>query len=424
MLKSNVIHRKAHGRRSADGRHSLLIRIAVTNRLMRMRLKVNPAPKLILVNFGLFICLALYNLWVMTKVVSPNGYWPGLLDIVMPVSIIFGLAGANVISIFQLWRKGNRLGSLIPFGTFLFAMIVCLLGEGYAGKLIAKGTPCSPESFVQGANKADLTQTARQALGKGFKEIYLSTVSEPMMRDKVTMIAGVTHMSVPDDLTATLRRYGFKDMNMDDVQDIVTFERLCSRERVSYIWAKNGLREPFLMPPEITKVDLENWEEVLSILRKRDPQSKMYDHLKKSLGASLLERIAQYRSADDLSTQEQDSIISALNQLVASALIENSQITFDTDPDTERFELRIFGIRADETFWEIALIKKLLSEGILIAAGDGKHLKIKVGLTAQERLQVEWAHVGLMNLLYGRLLKKKLYPFTGKLGDGWYFRRS
>ena len=71
-------------------------------------------------------------------------------------------------------------------------------------------------------------------------------------------------------------------------------------------------------------------------------------------------------------------------------------------------------------FWESQLATKLISEGIVSLASDGKHLQVAANLNPVGQRKAEWLQVAVMNLLYRDVVYKPQYPFGSDLGGGWY----
>jgi hypothetical protein len=350
-----------------------------------------------------------------------------LLVLLMNMGLLFGLLILGVgsfVAVFVLWKK-HHLRALVPLGSFAGAVLIFVFGGRYGTDIVLRRSPARPDSFFQGQTRKDLTQIAERLVGNGFKEI----VTFPSEPTKVHMIAGHPVEDVPPDIQATLRRYGFQMTYVDNRCNIVEFS--CSHLRTwhDYIWSKSGLSEPDSMPATITDVDIEDWEELIRIANQGTTCSGgvsfypniVYPYLNEVLGEKMLDRVKGYRSADEISDEEKNLVLSALNKhrLASSGLAEYPEITYEQSSG-----LHIGNCSLHGDFWVVALLKRLLSEGVLTPAPDCQHLKIKPNLTDKERLQVEWFHVRLMNFIYRNLLEKRQYPFERDLGSNWYYYRS
>jgi hypothetical protein len=218
----------------------------------------------------------------------------------------------------------------------------------------------------------------------------------------------------------------------------VVFGHYHGRRWYEYIWAKNGLTEPYSMPATITMADMQDWKEFKRIVKQGDAAmlaerhgiefepSVVFPLLKDNLGAEFLDRVRNASSSiDDFTDADKDAILAVLNKqrLASSALAENSQITYEEWHWhwQTKIGLHIAKDYISDSFWVGRLLKQLLSEGVLTLAPDGRHLKIKADLTDKQHLQIEWLHVGIMNFAYGNLLEKRQYVFRKNLGSNWYF---
>lgn len=193
------------------------------------------------------------------------------------------------------------------------------------------------------------------------------------------------------------------------------------------------------MPSVITEVDIEDWGELIRIAKQgktATPEERrgisfepslVYPTLQAALRSEALTRIANALSKKDITTADKAVVISALNQqrLVSSALVEHPAIAYvpPSWPETIGFGFHMGGIEPSASFEVVALLRRLLSEGVISHAPDGQHLRINSNLTDSQQLEVEWLHVEIMNHIYGNLLRKWQHPFQQELGDNWYFNR-
>jgi hypothetical protein len=331
------------------------------------------------------------------------------------------LALFNIASIFVLWKR-HHLRALIPLGTLALSVAASFLIAGFGANLILRNTPTRPDSFFKNQTKAELTDAAEHLVGNGFKEIIL----QPGKPAEVHMIAGRQRKEIDPRILAVLSKYGFARASIDDRQEIAMFSYYHFRTSSDYIWAKNGLSEPDLMPSTITEVDIEDWTELTRIAKHSEGSgafypSIVYPYLNEALGSELLNQFRNSDSTNTFTDENKNAVLAALNKhrLASIALVESPPITYEPTNG-----LYICDSSINHGFWVTKLLGRLLSQGVLTYAPDGHHLKIKADLTERQRLQVEWLHIGIMNFVYGNLLEKRQYPFQKKLGDNWYFNRS
>jgi hypothetical protein len=362
-----------------------------------------------------------------TAITIASAKWESLFLLGIFPFLGFGvLALFNIASIFILWKR-HRLRAFIPLATLAISVAASFLVAGFGTDLVLRNTPSQPDSFFNNQTKTELTDTAKHLVGNGFKEIILQS-DKPM----VHMIAGRREKEVDPKILTVMTKYGFVRADIDDTQKIVMFGYPHLRTWFDYIWTQNGLSEPDLMPSTITEVDIEDWTELIRIAKQNDPATQkslasisfypsvVYPYLSDALGPEMLNQFKDSNSTNRLSDENKNVVLTALNKqrLVLSVLVENPQITYEPTNG-----LYICGCSINNGFWVTRLLGQLLSQGVLKYAPDGHHLKIKTNLTSEQRLQVEWLHVGIMNFVYGNLLEKRQYPFQKKLGDNWYFNR-
>src|ERR1700721_2947664 len=122
-------------------------------------------PRLVLLNF---ISAFLFMATMIAFEESESGL---LLIACMGLTFLLGiLALWNIGAVFALWgRYGFR--AVYPVIAFFLAVTLCFQGSRYVIQLRLAGTPCRPDSFIQGQTKIDLEQAATQVLGQSFKNI-------------------------------------------------------------------------------------------------------------------------------------------------------------------------------------------------------------------------------------------------------------
>lgn len=357
---------------------------------------------LITLNFVIGVLLAI------SIVVFQKSEGVGLLSGMVLLPSFFVLGIVNIVAIFPLWKK-KRLRAFVPIGTFIVAAALFLLGTTLGMKLALQGTPCDPESFFNNQTRLELTQAAQR------------------------LVAEHQSKNFSPEIVATAQKHNLQPTFVDDSQQIVVFGYYHLRHWYEYIWAKNGLTDPYSMPATITAADIEDWSEFKRIVRQGETAtpaerprmvfepSIVFPFFKETLGPEFLNRVRNVSFTDE----DKNAILTALNKqrLASSALAENSQITYETWHRNGQTEtgLHIAQVYISNSFWVGRLLKELLSKDVLTLASDGRHLKIKADLTEKQRLEIEWLHVGIMNFAYGNLLDKRQYVFRKDLGGNWYF---
>lgn len=365
---------------------------------------------LVKINFSIGVLLTI------SMVVFEKYELIGLLSGMVLLPGFLLLALVNLGAIFVLWKK-YRARAFIPLGSYSIAATLFVFGTFFGTKFILRGTPCEPESFFNEQTRLELTQASQHLLAEHQRDNF------------------------SPEMVAIAQKHSLKPTFVDDCQGIVVFGYYHNRHWFEYIWATNGLTEPYSMPSTITMTDIEDWNEFKRIAKQGDTATPaerrrmvfeptiVFSFLKDNLGAEFLDRFRNDSSSkDDFTDEDKNKILAALNkqQLASSLLIENSHITY------EKWEfgfltesgLCIAGEKYNsepDGFWESKLAKQLLSEGVITFAPDGRHLKVKADLTDKQRLQIEWLQVGIMNFAYGNLLDKRQYVFRKELGSHWYF---
>ena len=204
-------------------------------------------------------------------------------------------------------------------------------------------------------------------------------------------------------------------MEVDDTQSLVTFNYYHMRAWYRYTYTTNKEIPLGIRPPTITEGDIEDWSELIRIAKQGDHATAdeasrivfcpniVYPYLTQTLGQAQMDSLKGYSSGQDISAEQKRLVLNTLNRqwLPSSHLVENPDITYESSDHM----LHLGGCRMDG-FWVVFLIKNLLSDGILVYAGDNSHLKIRETLSPSEQNRIAWAHVGLMNFLYGNLFKK------------------
>ncbi len=337
--------------------------------------------------------------------------------------LLVGLAFWNLCSVFILWgRYGFR--AVYPAVCFVLAVTLSFQGSRYATRIMLAGTPCSPDSFLKGQTKLDLEKAATQILGHSFKTIP----ANPSARAQ--MIRGYPQKAVPPDVINTLQKYGFRDVEVDDSQSLVTFNYYHMRAWYRYTYTTDDLVPLISRPPTLTEADIEDWSELIRIAKQGDHATSeeasrivfspgiVYPYLQREIGQAQLTSLKGYDSEQDISVEQKQLVLAALNRqcLPSSRLVENPDITYD-DADNM---LHLGECRMDD-FWVVFLVKNLLSDGVLVYANDKSHLKIRENLSLSDQNRIAWLNVGLMNFLYGNLFSKAEHFNDKYLGDGWYF---
>ena len=153
-----------------------------------------------------------------------------------------------------------------------------------------------------------------------------------------------------------------------------------------------------------------------------------YPMLKTALGEDLAGRLAAIEPGQPVGEADRKAVLAAFNRqrMPASRLLENPIVTYEKW-DMAGFKeegLCLNGLKYQggrDGFWEVDQVKKVMDAGLVTYAPDGRHLKIKEGLSPQQSYDVEWAQVGIMSLAYGEVLSKHQFPKLKALGDHWYY---
>ncbi|MGA2092367.1 MAG: hypothetical protein ABSH16_03025 [Sedimentisphaerales bacterium] len=348
-----------------------------------------------------------------------------LSEMVLSLALV-ALALANVVAIFVLWRR-YRFRAFFPAITFVLSALLSSFGASIGSKIMLKGTPSDPSSFLKGQTKIELENIASRLLNQSFKEI----ITYPFFPTEIHMISGHRQKEVPPDIQKTLRHYGFQRTFIDDSLSLVKFSHCHRRTWYNYIYTTNEFLPLYSRPLKITEVDIEDWSELIRIAKQGDHATEkekesiaftptiVYPFLKQELGQEFLRCIANYTSPEEITAEQKELVLSALNRqrLVSSRLIENPLITFKKDRLVSSLYWDGTGMGG---FWPSWLFINLLDEGVLVYADDGCHLKIKENLSREDQLKIEWLHIGLMNFLYGNLIDKREHHYDRVLGEGWY----
>ena len=341
------------------------------------------------------------------------------------LALLAGLALWSIGSIFTLWNR-YKLRSFYPAAAFVLAVTLGFLGTRYAAHLMLAGTPCSPDSFLRGQAKSDLEEAATRALGHSFKMI---SAGPPITAE---MVEAHPQQPIPPQTIRVLEKYGFRDAQIDDAQSLVTFNYYHMRGWYSYTYTTDKSVALADQPPVITEADVEDWTELIRIAKQGssatpDEASRIvfcpsivYPYLQQQLGQAELDGFKSETSLQDISNEQKQLVLGALNRqwAPASNLVENPGITYDSASKM----LDLGGCRFNiEGFWVVSLTNQLLKDGILLYADDGTHLRVRGNLSVSEQNKVAWLQVGMMNFLYGNLFKKSEHFNDKYLGDGWYF---
>ena len=361
--------------------------------------------------------------------------------ILMPVFFVLLLALAslslgNIYAIFVFWKR-HRRGAFLPILSYALAVALWFWGTPFSTRLLLAGTPDDPDSFLTIKTKAEMADIANKLLGQSFKEVR-TYPGDPTV---VKMISGFPQNELPSEIPRKLRALGFERTFIDDNKALVVFSHYHLRKWCDYLYSKKPLLPLYARPSELSEVDIDDWSELIRIA-KQSPEapefsrdsisfepSIIYSYLEEQLGRDVLKHIKTYKQASDIPNDLKKLVLAALNRqrLVDSGLVENPFFTYGEWRwhDEQRFGL-CFGDSCgiSDGFWVVALLKKLLEEGVLVHSADQRHLKLKQNLSEDEKRKVEWLHVGLIDFLYGNLINVREHRYQKQLGDGWYFNRS
>ncbi len=341
------------------------------------------------------------------------------------------LAAANLLSPIFLWRK-HRRRAFIPLATFGLCLAFMAITLPTASRAITHGSPRDPDSFMTDERKTELAKIAEELLLNSYKGVRIF----PQQSTVVEMIAGHKPKALPSGIREKLNAHGFHTIYIDDTQSLVVFEHYYFRSWYEYLYTPEEFPPLFKRPVSFTEVDIEVWQELIDILRQgpdatpTERQSIVfepavaYPYLKESLGDAVVARIQSYRSEFDITADEKATVLAALNtlRLADSRFADHPSITFNPTGDFLGRAAINFrdGIEISSSFWVTTLTEQLIAQGTLTLTPDN-HLKIKDNLSDDDRLSIEWVHVGLIEHSYGNLLSKRENAYERSLGDGWYF---
>ncbi|MDR3612686.1 MAG: hypothetical protein P4L53_03915 [Candidatus Obscuribacterales bacterium] len=342
--------------------------------------------------------------------------------------VVCGLAIANIAAVFILWRP-HRFRAFYPMFSFAIAMGISFQGTSWAVQNMLFETPSDPESFLTAKNRMDLEQVAARLLGQSIKTVSVQTDAQVQMVDEHP------HISIPSDIFQKLLKYDCQSVDIDDDQSLVTFNFRRGRRWYGYTFTASKSIPLSRRPPKITERDIEDWSELIRIAKQGNhataeearnivfTPSVAYPYLQKELGQDVLEHLKHYASSHDISAEQKRLVLNALNRqwLPSNRLVEHLDFTYTGSYE----ELRLEGLRFSVLgFWVGSLTKSLLSDGVLVYADDGSHLRIRQNLSPADQNRIAWLHVGLMNMLYGNLFKVDEHFDDQSFGDGWYFVRQ
>lgn len=261
------------------------------------------------------------------------------------------------------------------------------------------------------------------------------------------------------EITTILDKYALKLFNIDVYENVVEFGYPHRRTWYVYIYARNGLKKIYSVPPVITEQDIRNWGELVDIVKRGNDYSEsgrhsivfvpeiVYPFLEGNLNQRLLNKLKEFPSRDEdykdletldksysnhnrlvgdkLNPEEKLCVIETLNKhrLLSSRLVENPNIQYVQETDTKRtIEFGSF-TKLGSVFQVEIHLQKLIEKGIIKIIDKEGHLRIKSDLTDEEIREVEWLNVEIMNFIYGNLIDKKQYFSDSKerLTNRWYF---
>ena len=238
-----------------------------------------------------------------------------------------------------------------------------------------------------------------------------------------------------------MKRYGLVEADMDDAQGIVQFLFCNNRLNCEYIWSKPDLTAQDALSSTIFDEQI-HWNTLTAIIRhfqggestNRPPETSRvradfpFMQLKAMLGDDLVIRLAATEPGQLVGEADRKAVLAVLNRqrMPASRLLENPSVTYE-NWGTHGFKKEALCLNGTkyrgglDGYWEADQVKKVMDAGLVTYAADGRHLKIKEGLSPQQSYEVEWAQVGIMSLAYGEVLSKRQFPKLKALGDHWYY---
>lgn len=336
------------------------------------------------------------------------------------------LALWNFCSIFVLWgRYGIR--AFYPAICFVLAVTLSFQGSRYGTRIMLAGTPCRPETFLKSQTKLDLEKAATELLGHSFKIVSANPAAPALM------VSGHKEETSPSTAINVMQKYGFREVEVDDFQSLVTFSYYHMRGWYRYTYTTDKLVPLSSRPPTITEADIGDWSELIRIALQGDHATAdestrivfspeiVYPYLLQQIGEAQLANLKGYSTDQEISEQQKELVLAALNRqsLPTSRLIENPTVTYSSNTRT----LHLGGCSIDG-FWVVFLVTKLLSDGVLVYASDNSHLKVRENLSPSDQNRIAWLNVGIMDFWYGNLFRKTEHFNDEDLGDGWYFTKS
>ena len=360
---------------------------------------------------------------------------------VLALTVFGGLAFVNLGYILFAWNKRRRR-AFLPLASYLVSAGLAALVMHYGTKFVWWNTPFQPDTFLTGQRRADLTAAAMALDGKGYSGIADAGLN--IVALDIIMLDGHPRRKVDQQVINTMKRYGLVEAVMDDAQGIVRFLFCNNRLNCEYIWSKPDLTISNGLSSTIFDEQV-GWNTLTEIIRhfqggestNRPPETSRvradfpFPQLKAMLGDDLVIRLAAIGPEQPVGEPERKAVLAALNRqrMPASRLLENPIVTYE-NWGMHGFKQEALCLNGNQYqggsddfygVWEVNQVKKVMDAGLVTYAADGRHLKIKEGLSPQQSYEVEWAQVGIMSLAYGEVLSKRQFPKLKALGDHWYY---
>ncbi len=389
------------------------------------------------------IILILANLFaamlVAAAMVAADMEWSVVDSAGVLALMFFGcLAFVNLGYILFAWNKRRRR-AFLPLASYLVFAGLAALVMDYGTKFVWWNTPLQPDTFLTGQRRADLTAAAMALDGKGYSGIADEGLN--IVALSIEMLDGHPRRKVDQQVINTMKRYGLVEADMDDAQGIVQFLFCNNRLNCEYIWSKPDLTAQDALSSTIFDEQI-HWNTLTAIIRhfqggestNRPPETSRvradfpFMQLKAMLGDDLVIRLAATEPGQLVGEADRKAVLAVLNRqrMPASRLLENPSVTYE-NWGTHGFKKEALCLNGTkyrgglDGYWEADQVKKVMDAGLVTYAADGRHLKIKEGLSPQQSYEVEWAQVGIMSLAYGEVLSKRQFPKLKALGDHWYY---
>ncbi len=321
------------------------------------------------------------------------------------IVVVLGLAITSLVAPFSLWRGHGVRSFLVPLSIIASAGLGLVI-QGFGSDWMLRATPARPETFLKGTRQEEL---------KRLGEELLATPNSNATRER-------------------LGDLGFHRVQVDTARRVVRMSYARLRTWFEYLYAPDGLPGRYARSPRLANADVNDWRRVHEIASVTFGSSAGGDSdagpgirggiagaiIRRAYGDSLLTDVAARDPEDRTPPEERRHVISALNEQLRpeSGLLSNTAVTCEGDSVELHVESRVIPAR----HWAAALLRELLREGVVERQPDGRHLRLRSGLTDVERARVEWLQLGLLQIAFDDFVDVDTYPYDRRLREHWYIR--